>query len=167
MKAFVKAFVFFLILLFFASHGTGAGEIYVWTDARGVKRFSDHPPPPNVSDVQTIDSVPANDPSDTHPPVVREEYRRMMEAVNEENLQNELEKQQKADARAAERRKKEEAAKQSHVDAERQRLQDQIDALTNRALSPGFTEGMRQNQIKAIQRLMDQLDPPASESSSN
>jgi hypothetical protein len=167
MKTFGKSFVFFLILLFFPSCWTSAGEIYVWTDAKGVKRFSDHPPPKNVSDVQVIDSVPASDPPDTHQPIVREEYRRMMEAVNEENRQNELEKQQKAEELAAERRKKEEAAKQSRIDAERQRLQDQIDALTNRALSPGFTEGMRKNQINSIQRQMDQMEPPVNESSSN
>lgn len=149
-----------LILFIFLSFTAGlamAGDIYTWTDAKGVKRFSDHPPQ-SATEVKVIESIRESDPTQSDQPVVREEYRRMVEVVTEENRQSELEKQQKAEAMAAEQRKKEEAEKQARKDSDRQLLQDRIDALNNRALGSGFTEGMRQNQINAIQRLIDQMD---------
>ena len=56
-----------LVLLTF-SLPAFAGEMYSWTDANGVKHFSDSPPPPNVQKSQKVkvkggvtSSVPAED----------------------------------------------------------------------------------------------------------
>lgn len=153
----MKIVLIFLTLVFLLLNMVTAGEIYIWTDADGVKRFSDHPPTNDSKKVEVIEGVQESD-SENQQPGIRENYRRMIETVVTESHQNEVEKQRKEEADAAERTKKEEADKQSRADLERQRLQKQIDALNNRALSPGFTEGMRQNQIEAIQRAMDQID---------
>lgn len=43
-----------LLVLMTVGFSAMAGQVYSWTDANGVKHFSDSPPPPNVAKAQKI-----------------------------------------------------------------------------------------------------------------
>lgn len=43
-----------LLVLLVTSVPAVCGQVYSWTDANGVKHFSDSPPPPNVTNAQKI-----------------------------------------------------------------------------------------------------------------
>jgi hypothetical protein len=129
-----------------------ADSIYTWTDENGVKRFSNKKPD-HITDFEVIPAVPAGEDDGK-----REAYLRMMEQVERERRQRELEVQREAAARAEEEKQKAQAERQAHIDAERNRLQRQIDDLNNRALSIYFTQGMRDAQIEEIQKQIDALE---------
>jgi hypothetical protein len=133
-----------------------ADSIYVWTDEKGVKNFSDQPPE-GVKDYQKIESDGSETPPNENQ---RPEYREMMEKVKQENQAND---QRKAEEAAAQKERQESAAqaqKDAGKQAERERLQKQIDELNQRAISPNFSQGMRENLIKDVQKQIDALDQP-------
>lgn len=43
-----------LALLLFAATPLAAQQVYTWTDANGVKHFSDAPPPPNTKEAKKV-----------------------------------------------------------------------------------------------------------------
>jgi Rad3-related DNA helicase len=143
----------FWAILFFSIPVLGAETIYTWTDEQGIKRFSDSPPA-EATDVETITAEPAR-PADEGQ---RREYLQMLEQSAQERRRRDQELQQEAAARDEKEKQKIQDQRKAKRDAERERLQQQIDALNNRALSPYFTQGMRQNQIDAIQKKIDALE---------
>jgi len=141
-----------IILLLTVGRVLATDTIYTWTDEQGVKRFSDQPPGADVG-FETIPSV-STPPADGE----REAFTRMMRQVEQAQRQRDMEAQEEAAERAEQARKKLQAERQARIDAERTRLQKQIDALYNRALSPTFTQGMRQARIDKIREEMDALE---------
>lgn len=141
-----------MAVLLLASH-TPAGTIYIWTDADGVKHFSDTPPPQGVEDYDTAQGVIGDSGSDQ-----REGFQQMMKEVEQENIQADQEKGTRKAAQAAAEKEQEAAEQQKRIQAERDRLQKKIDELNNRALSPTFSEGMRQAQIDAILKEMENIE---------
>jgi hypothetical protein len=125
--------------------------IYIWTDKNGVKRFSDQPPA-GGEEFETVQGEKAETEKDN-----REGLQQMFQQVEQENREAEQRRAEREAERKAEAERRAEAAKQARIQAERDRLQEQIDALNKRALSPTFTQGMRDNQIKALQEQIDQL----------
>lgn len=125
--------------------------IYIWTDKDGVKRFSDQPPT-DVQEFETIQGEAAGAEDQN-----REGLQQMFDQVEQENreaeqrrAEEEAERQAEAERRAAEKR-------EAKIKAQRDQLQQQIDALNKRALSPTFTQGMRDNQINELQKQIDEL----------
>ncbi len=140
-----------MLLVLLLSMPAFGDTIYIWTDKDGVKRFSDQPP----TDVQKFETV-QGEKSGTEEEN-RQGLQEMYDQVERENREADQRRAQREAAHKAEAERKAEAAKQASIKAERDRLQQQIDALNQRGLSPTFTQGMRDNQIKALQKQIDEL----------
>jgi hypothetical protein len=143
-----KPFAVILIVLLLAIPALG-DTIYIWTDKNGVKRFSDQPPT-DVEKFETVDGAAANTEVEN-----RQGLQQMFDQVERENREAEQRRAEEAAAAKAEAERKAQAAREARIKAERDRLQQQIDALDNRALSSTFTQGMRDNQIKALRKQID------------
>lgn len=130
-----------------------ADTIYTWTDEEGVRRFSDQPPA-EAADVQTI----AAEPPASADPGARDSYLRMLEEAEQDRRRLEAQREQEAAEAASKAEEEARARRQARIDAERERLQRQIDELNKRMLGPYFSQGMRQAQIDAIQEKIDALE---------
>lgn len=133
-----------------------AGDIYTWTDEKGVKRFSDRPPE-GVEHFEKIEGSVSSTQSDD---AMRPGLQKLLDEVKAQNREDDLRKAREAAARKEAQERAAEAEKEARIDAERQRLQKRIDELNGRALSPTFTQGMRDSQIKEIQKQIDALGQP-------
>ncbi len=150
--------VCFIIVWLMAAAPSGAGTIYTWTDKDGNKRFSNEPPPEGVTEYQ-VQTMPSSATSAETPGQNRRpEYDRMVEEAKAERRQLEQERKAAEAAKAAERKRQAELERQSRIDAQRKELEREIEAIRNRALSPTFSKGMQEAQIKAIQEQIDQLE---------
>ncbi|GAB6904644.1 exported hypothetical protein [Desulfosarcina cetonica] len=132
-----------------------AGSVYTWTDADGVKRFSDSPPPEDAKDVQTIDEIPNNPQAEKQQ---RQDYNRMVDKASQaadRQLKEEAEKKAMEAEKEADRRK---AELDSRVVAEREKLQKEIDAIKGRALGPTFSPGQKAAMIEKVQKKIDSLE---------
>jgi biopolymer transport protein ExbB/TolQ len=144
-----------LILSFMLVTVAMAGTIYKWTDANGVRRYSNSQPPEGADDVKKVDEVIGDD---THSDQHRQAYDRMVEEANQEADRHfEEQAEKKARAREAEKQRQKEKHDQE-LDRERQQLQREIEAIRNRGLGPGFSTGQKEHLIKQIQEKLDQLD---------
>jgi hypothetical protein len=144
---------FILMAVLLLASNAPAATIYIWTDADGVKHFSDQPPPQGTEDYDVAQGV--IDPSGTEQ---RDGFKQMMKEVEQESMQADQEREAKKAAQAATEKEKKADEQQARIHAERDKLQKKIDALNNRALSTTFTEGMRQNQIDAILKEMEKIE---------
>ena len=147
----MRKIVAVLIVLLMIAAPAIADTIYIWTDKDGVKRFSNQPPE-GVEEYETVQGSISKPEEQARPGLEK-----MIKDVEQENLQSDAQKEQEAALRKAEKERKAMEEKNARIQAERSRLQKQIDELNNRALSPTFTQGMRDNQIKMIQEKIDAL----------
>lgn len=129
-----------------------AGTIYIWTDNDGVKQFSDHPPE-GGQDYETAVSSKSK-PSEGK----REGLEKMLQEHEVQQAEDRAKEKEAEAIRKAEEEREARAQKSAETRAEREQLEQKIEALRKRALSPTFTEGMRQNQINEIQKQIDSLD---------
>jgi hypothetical protein len=143
-----KLFSAMLIVLLLTIPALG-DTIYIWTDKDGIKRFSDQPPT-DVEKFETVDGAAANTEVEN-----RQGLQQMFDQVERENREADQRRAEKAAAAKAEAERKAQAAQEARIKAERDRLQQQINALNRRALSPTFTKGMRDNQIQELQKQID------------
>ena len=93
----------------------------------------------------------------------RQAYDKMVEEATRE-ADAYVEQKQQEQKQASENAKAEtDAALDERVQAERQRLQSEMETVQKRGLGPNFTEGMRANQIQELQNKLNQLtsDPQA------
>ena len=144
-----------------------AGEtIHTWTDSEGVRHFSTSAPPEDAQNHEIFiqgDNGPADN---AQVDMRRPSYNNMVDEVRveanrleQERLQSEKEKK-KREKKAAQKRR------QDAIEAKRLELQKKIDALMGRALSPTFSKGMRDSQIKAIREQIKQLKNEANQPNS-
>ncbi len=149
MKKAIAGMVFLLMLTAYA----GAGTIYIWTDENGVKRFSDQLPPKGIENYETaVGSLSKPDEGQ------REGLKQMLESQEQQNREEAAKEEAARAARTVEQKQKAQAEQDAKTETERDRLQKQITDLRNRSLSPTFTQGMRENQIKKIQEQIDALE---------
>ncbi len=137
-----------------------AGTIYTWTDANGVKRFSNSPPPEGATDVHTMDELETGSGDDDQ---TRQEYNRMVEdASNRADEQMAQDAEERAQAAEVERQQQADEMGQ-RIAAERERLQKQIDDIEGRGLGPNFSPGQKEAMIQKVQEQIDRLesDPEA------
>ncbi|MBI5063012.1 MAG: DUF4124 domain-containing protein [Desulfatitalea sp.] len=123
--------------------------IYIWTDKNGVKRFSDQPPA-DVEKFETVQGEKAGAQDEN-----REGLQQMFNQVEQENREAEQRRAESEAERKAAAEHKAEAEKEARIKAQRDRLQQQIDALNKRGLSSTFTQGMRDNQIQELRKQID------------
>jgi poly(A) polymerase Pap1 len=138
-----------------------AETIHTWIDSEGVRHFSTTAPPENVRYHEILVQEDDGSGSTSQDNMRRQSYDSMVEKakteagrLEQERLQVEAEKR---------KREKEEAQKRRDavIEAKRRELQKKIDALNQRALSPTFSKGMRDSQIKAIQEEIEQMGKEA------
>ena len=132
-----------------------ADTIYSWTDADGVKRYSNSQPPDDAKNIQPIEEIEYEQAGDDR---IRQEFDRMVEDASQ-NADRHFQQQEetKAQEAEAEQQQQQDAAAQ-RAEAERAKLQKEIDDIQGRALGPTFTTGMKENQIRLIQEKIDQLE---------
>lgn len=132
-----------------------AGTIYTWTDADGVKRYSNSQPPEDVENLQSIPEIQYDQAGDDQN---RQTYNRMVEDASQSADRHfEEQAQQKAQAAQAERTQQM-AAQAQRNEEERAKLQKNIDDLKGRALSTTFSKGQKEYLIKQVQEKIDQLE---------
>lgn len=145
-------YFFILMAVLLLAANAPAATIYIWTDADGVKHFSDQPPPEGTDNYDVAQGVIDRSGDDQ-----REGFKQMMQEVDQENRRADQARESKKAEQAAAEKEKKADEQQARIQAERDRLQKKIDALNKRALSPTFTEGMRQSQIEAILKEMEKI----------
>lgn len=151
-----RSVFFSLTAMFFLLGNTVVADtIFTWTDADGVKRFSNSQPPEDVENVQTIREIQADpDGADRN----RQEFERMAEQAGRE-ADRHFEEQAEKKARAAEAERQQQLdALDRKIEVERARLQQEIAAIDGRGLGPNFTTGMKDNLIGQIQEKIDRLE---------
>ena len=152
----VRIIALFCLVGFFMPGDTVlAGTIYTWTDADGVKRYSNAQPPEDAENVEIINEFQTDrDNSDQ----LRQEYDRMVEEASQEADQHfEKQAEKKAKAHQAAQQRKNEKQNQQ-LEQERKRLQKEIESIQNRGLGPTFSAGQKEHLIKQVQDKLDQLD---------
>ena len=93
----------------------------------------------------------------------RQAYDKMVEESVKEANEYEQEKENKNKAAGAEAQSEQDSALSEKIEAERTRIEAQMDEIRNRGMGGGFTEGMRDNLLKPLQDKLDLLtsDPEA------
>lgn len=129
-----------------------AGTIYIWTDKDGVKRFSDDLPE-GVQDYETAISSKSK-PSEGR----REGLEKMLQEQEAQKVEDRAKEKEAEAVREAEKEREAQAKKSADTKDKRDQLEQKIEEVRKRALSPTFTEGMRQHQIDEIQKQIDSLD---------
>lgn len=132
-----------------------AGTIYTWTDADGVKRYSNAQPPEDADNVQTIEEVEYDDVGADRN---RQEFDRMVEGASEEADRHFDQQARKKKQQATKRQQQKKETLERQAAEERARLMKEIEAIQNRGLGPNFTKGMRDNLIRDLQEKIDELD---------
>ncbi len=147
----VVCFIFFSLFSGFAS----AGTIYTWTDADGVKRYSNSQPPEDVKSLEMVQEVHSDQADDAKK---RQEFDRMAEEAGKE-ADSYFEEQAQKKAQEEETEREEQLVEQSQgIEEELARLRKAIEDIQNRGLGPRFTNGMKENQIRLVQEKIDQLE---------
>jgi hypothetical protein len=137
-----------------------ADTVFTWTDDKGIKHFSDTPPP--ETSVQTLSIEPRS--SALPPPEQaprRSTYDQMVEESRREADQMERKRKLEAEKLAAQKELERRSLLNAKIQTEKRRLADQIQQLRQRALSPTYPEGMRSAQIKAIEDQLKTLESDA------
>jgi hypothetical protein len=155
-----------MIFLFFLNPPVKGDVIYIWTDAQGVKHFSNEAPPEGIMNVEKIETDTQNSASPEDAGGRRATYNQMVEKAKIES--DRLDQERKQKEAAAEEQKKQEAEKlrQEQIQAQRQKIQDKIDALNQRGLGPNFSKGMRDYQINEVKKELEKLETQPSAQSS-
>ena len=138
-----------------ALNSVSAGTIYTWTDADGIKRFSNSKPPADAKNVRTIEEVPYDQAGADQR---RQAFDRMVqEASREADLHFKQQAEKKAQQAEA-RQRQQEAEKAQQIAIEKAKLLKEIEAIQRRAFSPTFTKGMQDNLIREVQEKIDRLE---------
>ncbi|MDL2268472.1 DUF4124 domain-containing protein [Desulfosarcina sp. OttesenSCG-928-A07] len=130
-------------------------NIYTWTDAHGTRRFSSEPPPDGIKKFTVTDEI-ESDPAAMKK--ARQEYDKMIRQVQAEN-RDRARKEAEQNAKDSEIEKKKQVAEQrQRILAEQNRLQREMDAITQRGLSTTFGPGQKAAMIEEIKKKKDLLE---------
>lgn len=93
----------------------------------------------------------------------RQAYDRMVEESVREADEYLEQKQKEQDAAAAAAANQQGSALDAQVQAERERIEAEMDTVRNRGLGPNFTQGMKDNLLAQLQEKLNRLlsDPEA------
>jgi hypothetical protein len=153
-----RILIHFTALFFLFSSTVTAGTIFTWTDADGVKRYSNSQPPEDADNVQTIEEIQYEQRGDDQS---RREFDRMAEESGED-ADRHFEEQARKKEQAAEAQRQRQLEKKSQEDTEkRANLQKQIEEIQARGLGPNFSAGQRDHLIRQVQEKIDALENSA------
>ncbi len=135
-----------------------ADTIYRWTDEQGVQRFSNDPPPEGIEKFKKSETQASPPQNRSTVEERRPGYDQMVRQASAEARQLEHQRKAEAAAEASEKKRLAEAQRKQKIQAERNLLEQQIEAIKNRALSPTFPPGMKQAQIDKIKKQIEALE---------
>jgi molecular chaperone DnaK (HSP70) len=146
---------------------THADKIYSWKDANGITRFSNEPPPEGVTDFKVTSSGATEASGPASGAQRRSSYDEMVEKASKEADQSIEARQAKEAAEAAEKKRLAEQKRQERIQAEKERIKKQIEAVKKHAVSPTQPYGMKKAQIEALTKELEKLDQSAASSADN
>jgi chromosome segregation ATPase len=93
----------------------------------------------------------------------RQAYDKMVEEATKEADAYLQEKENAKKAAEAEAQSTKDSALSERIQAESQRIQAEMDSIRKRSMGSGYTQGMKDNQLKQLQEKLDRLtsDPEA------
>jgi len=139
--------------------------VYTWTDHDGTQRYSNAPPPEGVTQFKRIETpeTPENTPGTGSKR--RPGYDRMVEKSATEADRLEQQRKYREKAMQEKKRRMAESRRKSQIQSQRQKLEDTIATIKKRAVSPTYPQGMKEAQIREIQKQIKQLEATAQSSS--
>jgi hypothetical protein len=153
-----KAALLIIISMLLIPSFPGAETIYTWKGRDGAKKFSNEPPPEDVKDYKTIETLDTETENPDSEGLRRSSFDQMVQqaskkadASNQRRIKETAEKAQEQQRIAQE---KQTARRQ----AERKRLESQIEAIEGRAVSRTYPNGMKQAQIEALRKEIEKLE---------
>lgn len=153
-----KTTLLIIIALFLIPSLIGAETIYTWKDKDGVMKFSNEQPPEDVTDYKTIVTPDAEADNSAQEGQRRSSFDQMVRQASEAaNISNE-QRTKRASEKAAEQRRLAEEQQEARRQAERKRLESQIEAIKKRAVSKTYSNGMKQAQIEALRKEIEKLE---------
>lgn len=149
-----------VILMVFSITSVQAEKVYMWTSPEGTRHFSNEPPPEGTKNVEIVESIQPPDAGAAGHTVDhnRQAYDKIVEKAKSEARQMETDRKAKKAAVDAEKKRRIEQERDARINAERAKLQKEIDAINARGLSPTFSQGMKDNLIKKVQNRIDILE---------
>ena len=88
----------------------------------------------------------------------RQAYNKMVEDSVKEADEYQQEKESQKKATDAQAQSQQDSALSEKIEAERTRIEAQMDEIRNRGMGGGFTQGMKDNQLKPLQDKLDRLN---------
>ena len=82
----------------------------------------------------------------------------MVQRSEQEARQLEQQRRQEARDKAEALRRQSEARRKEETAAARRRLEEQIEAIKKRAVSPTYSQGMKQSQIDRLRKQIEKLE---------
>lgn len=153
-----KTTLLIIIALFLIPSLISAETIYTWKDKDGVMKFSNEQPPEDVTDYKTIVTPDAEADNSAQEGQRRSSFDQMVRQASEAaNISNE-QRTKRASEKAAEQRRLAEEQQEARRQAERKRLESQIEAIKKRAVSKTYSNGMKQAQIEALRKEIEKLE---------
>ena len=135
-----------------------AGDVSTWKENDGVRQFSNDPPPAHTRDYMLADADAAGAQSANPSNKRRSSYDEMVERATREADASREERKKEEAAKEAEKKRIVEEKENARIQAERERLEAEIEKVKNRAVSPTFPNGMKQAQIEALQKEIEDLE---------
>jgi len=137
------------VFIFFLSFQAHAGKIYSWTDENGVKQYSNTRPGEGAGDIDVMDETPG-DPRHSDKNRERQKLINNLKSHNEAADEERKAEEEERDAKKAE--EKEQARKEiaPKVEAEKNRLLEEIKMYENRAVGPTFSLALKNSLIKKL-----------------
>lgn len=126
-----------------------AGDIYTWTDENGVKRFSDSPPEDDGATNIQVTPPPQN--TETGKKTERNidaERDRLIRQLKARNRARESRKQRQQEKTTQKQRAEASALLKANVQAEKKRLQSEIDRIQKLAVGPSLSIARKNAMLK-------------------
>lgn len=147
-----------LFLIITARTEIQAEKVYMWTDENGVVRYSNSEPPENAKNVRELQEIPHTEKDREQIEQNKKTFEQSLRELEAENRRIEAEDEYKKQMKQA--REKEIAKKQldRKIEAERERLQKEIDRIKNLPTSKSYRLPWKLAQIKKYQEKLKYLE---------
>ncbi len=146
--------IVFLSLWLCMITGAYADTIYTWTDHDGTQHYSNTPPPEDIKQFKALESKETSESS----PARRPGYDRMVQQSTTEADRIEQQRRDREKALENERMRADRIRRKAQIESKRRALEQKIEAIQKRAVSPSYPQGMKAAQIQQIQNQIKQLE---------
>ena len=149
MKQPARSLLYSTVFIFFLSFQAHAGNIYSWTDENGVKRYSNTQPGEGAGDIEVVDEAPG-DPRHSDKNRERKKLINDLKTHNKAAEEERRAEKKKQDAKKAEERAQARKEMDPKIQAEKNRLLEEIKMYENRAIGPTFSLALKNPLIKKL-----------------